>query len=772
MRRIEESYSLVVCGGGLAGFCAAVAAARNGVRTCLIHDRPVFGGNSSSEIRVTPHGAGSFHAYARETGVLSELLIELLARNHELMSEGGHNAVWDQTLYEFAMNTPNLRFYLNTSVFAVNKSDHRTIESVAARIAGAETELVLRAKLFADCTGDGTVADLAGSEWRLGTEGREDTGEPHAPLEASADVMGSSILFKAVDAGRPVPFFPPEWAHRYDDASFFYERGRGVSNVKRGYWWIAISVPWHTIHENEDIRHQLTRHVLGVWDWIKNKDPRLKEKAASMALDWVGQVPGKRESRRIMGKYLMTEHDVLSPAVFPDEVAFGGWYIDLHSPYGLLDDRKPELSYGGPDNGAKPSLVCGPYGIPLRILLSKDIDNLMMAGRNVSVTHVALGTVRVMATTALMGQAVGTAAAVSLRHGVEIGRLPESEEPLFVLRQQLLRDGCFLPHSSNEDPADLARQADVTASSEALLYGAGPESKGYVLDLTKHIREKRVDESEPIPGARDELLQRRGQWIAVGTDRIERISVCLSNPGDSPQTVRAMLLEVDHIWDYRLEGLNTIEETELTVKPGTYQWVDWDVNAAVKRGGYVRLDLHPNPEVIWHCAGAVEPGMMSAFDIGSAMRRYKYGRTLSFRIEPAQPCYGAGNILSGVTRPYRATNLWRSDPNEPLPQWVQLTWDAAQDISQVEITFAGHLFRDFERAGETPLYRDPQTPKDYRIWVFLQGDWRMVLSVSGNYQRHRIHKLDQPVQTDRLRLEILSTNGDPSAAVYEIRCYR
>lgn len=161
-------------------------------------------------------------------------------------------------------------------------------------------------------------------------------------------------------------------------------------------------MPYHTIYDSEDIRHELTRHALGVWDWMKNHDPKMKELTRNYALDWIGQVPGKRESRRIMGHYLMTEHDPQNRTVFPDEIAFGGWFIDLHTPGGLLAKHSEPASgesYNTFTDYAVKSYA-GPYGIPLRSLIAKDIDNLMMAGRNVSVTHAALGTVRVMATTA------------------------------------------------------------------------------------------------------------------------------------------------------------------------------------------------------------------------------------------------------------------------------------------------------------------------------------------------------------------------------------
>ncbi|MBB6671655.1 FAD-dependent oxidoreductase [Cohnella nanjingensis] len=754
-RTVEEHYEVVVCGGGLAGFCAAVAAARHGARVCLVQDRPVFGGNSSSEIRVPPQGAASFHAYARETGIVSELLIEERARNHEnpTFDNGYINSVWDLVLYDMAVKTPGLSFRMNATVTDVRMRDERTVEAVIARVGHAETVLILRAETFIDCTGDGVVAAMAGCEWRMGTESRDAFGEPHAPELASNAVMGSSIHFKAKDVGYPVPFTAPDWAVRYDDPDFFYKQGRWPGDPRSGYWWIELSVPWHTIYDNEALRHELTRHVLGVWDWIKNRDPRLKQEAETYALDWIGQVPGKRESRRIVGEYFMTEHDPLRKTMFPDEIAYGGWFIDLHEPGGLLAPYSERSAKEGHDGGAYMARsYVGPYGIPLRILIAKEKRNLMMAGRNVSVTHAALGTVRVMGTTALMGQAAGTAAALAVRSGI-----PVREAPARLVRevqQALLRSGCFLPNVVNEDACDMARSADVRASSEALLSECGPGASD-------------------AAAAAEPLAKRRGQWIAVGADRIERLDVFLGNDSEEAQRVEARLYAVRHVWDYRVEPGEPLAAAVLEVPPGGPGWVAWPVglDTAAWKGSYVRLDLLANPNVRWIAAGAVEPGHVSASELGNGqMRRFGQGATMGFRIDPAQACYGAGNVLSGVTRPCRSTNLWRSDPSLPLPQWLELSWAEPVAIGLVELTFAGNLLRDYR--SYPALYRDPQCPKDVAVEVCVDGSWIEVGKLIGNYQRRRIIALEEPVQAGRLRVTVTATNGDPSAAIYEIRCYR
>ncbi|ETT62586.1 hypothetical protein C173_25841 [Paenibacillus sp. FSL R7-277] len=770
MMHKKEQYEFAVIGGGMAGFCAAVAAARHGARTCLIQDRPVFGGNSSSEIRVTLHGAAAFHTYAKETGIISELFIEERARNHEEITENGWtNSVWDMTMYDMALSTPNLSFHLNTSVHEVVMKDDKTIQSILARVANAETNLEITADLFIDCTGDGVIADLAGCEWRMGTEGRDEFNEPHAPEQASGNTMGNSIHFKAKDMGRPVPYTAPEWATKYEDAAYFYDQGRIPYDIRSGYWWIEIGVPWHTITDAEDIRHELTKHTLGIWDWIKNRDPRTKELAANYALDWIGQVPGKRESRRIMGEYFMTEHDPVNRKVFEDEIAYGGWFLDLHTPGGLLAATSEHASSEGYNETSDYAVksYCGPYGIPFRIMLARDVDNLMMAGRNVSVTHAALGTVRVMATGALMGQAAGTASAIALKKGIAIKAM--TTEGMQELQQTLLRDGCFLPNAENRDAGDLARQAAVSASSEVAVYGAGPETGTYLPKLSEW------NDRKDWSGQDELLLRRRGQWIAVSSPQIDSLAVCLSNITDQPQEVEAVLLQVDHIWDYRLEPEEgRLASCTLTIPPGGRHWIEWASPAGaaegLKPGRYIRLDLAANPQVIWHAAGSIIPGHISAFEMGGGrMRRFEKGMTMSYRIAPPQQPFGAENIVSGVTRPYRYTNLWRSDPVQPLPQWLQLDWATEQQIGTVEITFAGHIFREYHAYG--PFYRDPQCVKEYRIQSWTGGEWIDVIHATDNYQRQVRHKLPDAIRTEKLRIVIEATNGDPSAAVYEVRCY-
>jgi hypothetical protein len=769
MKKKKEKYEIVVCGGGMAGFAAALASARMGRKTCLLQNRPVFGGNFSSEIGVTVHGAAGFHAYARETGIISELLIEERSKNHaEIYENGWVNSVWDMVLYDAAIKEEHLSFYLNTDVNDVI-IEKKKLKAVKASILNAETELMIEGEIFIDCTGDGIIAHKAGCEWRMGSEGRYEFNEPHAPEKASNDTMGNSIHFRAKDMGRPVPFRAPDWAIKHENPAYFYEHGRIPKDKRGGFWWLEIGVPYHTIYDNETIRHELTRHTLGVWDWMKNHDPVMKEETKNYALDWIGQVPGKRESRRIMGEYLVTEHDILNKTIFPDEVGFGGWFVDLHTPGGLLAKHSEEASatYKGEYDTFSEYMVksyCGPYGFPLRALIAKNLDNLMMAGRNISTTHAALGTLRVMGTTALMGQAAGVAAATAIGKGVEIKAIPKTH--IKQVQQQLLRDGCFLINTKNNDENDLALKAKVTASSQELLHGAGPETKGKHAGLSIWKDQPQYD---------DEVIEtQKGQIIAIGSNRLDSVSVCLTNNTGQTQDVRSLLYPVTDIWDYRVAPAEPLASNTLQVPVGKNVWVDWEVNLNRESGlplnGYVRIDLCANKKVSWPVAGCILPGHTAMYQIGeNKMRRYHNGLTFSFKVSPGQDCYKPGNVISGVTRPHKFTNVWISDSNLPLDQWLQLSWEEPQKVSQVELTFPGHLLREYHAYG--PFYKDPQCPKDYKVHYWNESEWIEIFEVEGNFQRRRVHMFPFTVETKKLRITIMRTNGDLSAQIYEIRCY-
>lgn len=444
MNQIEKNYDIVVVGGGMAGICAAIAAAREGTQVALVHNRPVLGGNASSEIRMHICGA-DYHGSrpnARETGILEEILLEHKHRNPE-----NSWAIFDSILWEKVHFQENLTLYLNTHVSEVITEDDR-IYAVCAVQQTTEKHFLFKAKIFVDATGDASIAANAGAECALGREGKELYGEPHAPETSDHYTMGNSLMMKARDVGHPVKFVKPFWANTYTEEDM---QNRDHTEISSGYWWVELGGgEQRVIEDGEEIRDELLKAVYGVWDHIKNGGDHGAE---NYELEWVGFLPGKRESRRILGDYVLKEQDCVSAARFSDTVAYGGWPMDVHVIEGFRSKNKEANEFLGLDDV---------YAIPYRSYYSRNIKNLMMAGRDISCSHMAFASTRVMGTCAVGGQAVGVAAAMAVKKCVYPKDIANEMQ---TLQQKLLRQDCYLPGIPNTDPNDLARTAMVTASS-------------------------------------------------------------------------------------------------------------------------------------------------------------------------------------------------------------------------------------------------------------------------------------------------------------------
>ena len=376
----------------------------------------------------------------------------------------------DLLLYEKVKGEPNITLLLDTDVVAVTKTGN-IIQTVRATRNLMEDEFIISARYFADCTGDGRLGAEAGADFHIGREAKSDFGESLARDVADRQTLGSSILLTGRKHELPQPFIAPSWIRRFQKSDF---RHRPIHSYEYGYWWFEWGGQLDTIKDNEVIRHELLRIAFGVWDYVKNSGNH--PDSANWTLDWMGAVPGKRESRRFLGPHLLTESDVLGGTrLFHDQVAYGGWPIDLHPPSGV--DVPEEQPY-------TPTRFDHVYSIPLRCYHSRNIANLFFAGRNISATHVAFASTRVMATCAAGGQAIGTAAAILVARRAVHG-IAEASTPEFIheLQQTLLRDDVWLPGLRNEDPADLARTATVAANPDNASFPASIVTDGITRNL-------------------------------------------------------------------------------------------------------------------------------------------------------------------------------------------------------------------------------------------------------------------------------------------------
>ena len=459
------TFDVAVVGGGMTGICAAIAAARSGAKVVLIHDRPVLGGNASGEVRMHICGANSNMKKPEltEGGILHELLLA-----NKRVNDSYNFSIWDAVLFDAVKKEKNLTLFLNTAMHHA-AAENGVVERLECYQLTTELHLTVHAKFFIDCTGNGSLCAFSGAEFRTGSEGQSEYGEPHAPLQADNRRMGNTLLFKAVDKGEPAPFVPPVEVIRFTEEQLRFRKHAPdidpalLKNITPeelrvmfggyardyGYWWIEIcGEQADIIDEYEEIRDQLVAAIYGVWDHIKNGG---EHGAENYELTWVGMLPGVRESRRIVCDYMLTENDVLSNRRFEDAVAYGGWDIDVHM--GLFAfDQKPSFIFP----------VEGAYDIPYRSYCVKGFKNLFVGGRCMGASKLAMSSTRVMGTCAIGGQAIGTAAAMLTAKGETDIRCVD----IPALQQTLLHNDCYLPTVAPDTAQNLAARGTLTATGE------------------------------------------------------------------------------------------------------------------------------------------------------------------------------------------------------------------------------------------------------------------------------------------------------------------
>jgi len=461
--RRQITTDILIAGGGLSGVCAALAAARNGAKVVLIQDRSRLGGNASSEIRMHICGATALKQVWRETGILEELMLTESVTNPQECYE-----MLDYVLYDKVFSEKNITLLLDTMLFDVFTEGSK-ITMIKAYCSQTEELYEISAKFFSDCTGDGTLAAISGAEFMRGREAESKWDEALGHELPDDITMGNSLLFQSKEHDRPMPFVAPSWARKYTFKDFIHRR---ISSWEYGYWWLELGGGEDIINDGQRIRDELMSVVFGVWDYIKNSGNH--PESANWALSWFGMIPGKRESRRITGDYIMIQQDVQGATLFEDRVAYGGWPLDDHLPKGM-DDTSVAPFRSIP--------LKGPYSIPMRSLYSKSFENLFMAGRNISVSHVALSSSRVMATCATLGQAAGTAMWYCVEEGITPAKLCGDKKHIQRLQQILLRQDQALLGITNTDTNDLARSATVKASNETSDGAAANVIDGYNRDV-------------------------------------------------------------------------------------------------------------------------------------------------------------------------------------------------------------------------------------------------------------------------------------------------
>ena len=701
-----KNCDLCVAGGGIAGMCAAIAAARKGLRVILINDRSVLGGNASSEISVNICGS-SHHGlnpaiYAKETGIVNE--IRLRMDYYRDFGGYGEGALCDAVFFDVIYNEENIELLPNTVVDNCETKDGR-ITKLFARHSVNNNYYEIVAPNYVDATGNGTLGLLSGAKFRIGRESKDEFGEFWAQDKPDSHTMGHSLLFETEDTDHEVIFKAPDYAHDISKLEFIKHLDNPKNfrqiNDKGFEWTYEYGGQVDILEDHDDIELELRKLTYGIWDYVKNsgKFPDAKNRK----LKRVYAKAGSRESRRFIGDYILTENDIENKVNFPDSVAMGGWPMDVHATEGIYDTA--------PASNFIP--VTGTYNIPFRCLYSKDISNLMMPGRNISVTHVALGSTRVMATCGSLGQAVGTAAYLAKKYS----KTPQEIylDHIDELKTILLEDDQSIVHS---------HLTPLAATAYA--------------DSCKEYENTAFDSYMPLD--RDYALS-----LACDSQSLDSVKVKIKALADT--TLKVKVLSGTHPETYLPEKLE--KDIEVDIKKSFEDWLNVPLNSAVGKDGKVYIVFTQNSSLEiatgktrtmgavtlrMHHKGSCEgynhdsvPATIDGTDYFAFDHHYEKERNILFcDALPRQGVFDAQNVLNGYNRPYKTPNIWI--PKNALPQTLTVVCDSPTDISSLSITFDDRL--DLDNKESLPK----TIAKEYDIKIYHKNGWDSI-SEKENYQR-------------------------------------
>ncbi|WP_183557876.1 FAD-dependent oxidoreductase [Mucilaginibacter sp. SP1R1] len=744
---ISRSADLVIIGGGLSGTCTAITAARSGIKVVLVTDRPVLGGNASSEVRLWVLGAtshmGNNNRWAREGGIVDELLVENIYRNPE-----GNPLIFDTIILEKVILEPNITLLLNTAVYELEKSDNETISKVFAFCSQNSTAYKLSAPLFCDTSGDGIVGFLAGAAFRMGAESSAEFGEKFAPTKEYGELLGHSLYFYSKDTGKPVRFVPPTFAIDVTQKVPKFQRFNAHEQGCQ-LWWLEYGGRMDTVHETETIKWELWKVVYGIWNYIKNSGKFPESEA--MTLEWVGTIPGKRESRRFEGDFILTQPDIVEQRPHYDDIAYGGWSIDLHPADGIFSEKP----------GCNQWHSKGIYGIPYRSYYSKNIKNLFLAGRIISTSHVAFASSRVMATCALGGQAVGMAAALCIKNNWQPRDL-SSPEKIKVLQNELMKIGHHIPGLFLHDPDDLSHQATFSSSSVLVL-------NELIEDTGPFLMKHSIGQMLPVKAGKMPVISLH-PYAKEKTQLVIELRRCLKNGSYTPdELLKTLTLSLE-------QGRNNIRlDFDILIKEDTYAFIIFRKNEKVsfsyshKRITGVLSVFNLVNEAVSNFGQQQPPEDigMESFEFWCPQRRPS-GLNIAMKIEPGICSFDVEHVRNGVQRPTIKPNAFVADFNDVSPE-IEISWQKEQKISRVELSFD----TDFDHPMESVLLTHPESvmPFCVKSFMILNNDGTVIYEENNNYQTRVTVTFPEPVHTTMLKIKLKHPGENVPASLMEVRIY-
>ena len=754
---------ILVIGSGVSGYCAGIQAGRLGWRTILIEKDEVLGGNSGPNLGVGITGADRYNPYGTETGIVHETqeegawvsgFTQVIAGQMPYNISRRYEAVVQETLEAAGVQVLK-RHYARRPFLDESGA---IVAVVVENLASFETVQIDVSHVVIEGSGDGEIGVLAGASFDVGSEARAEFGERSAPEVRSNLVQGTSLVAIAQKTDHEVIYVPPAGPKGFPPRVWHGQIGSylrhhdGWLSQPEGIKFLYLTETGgqqDTVRDDGQIYETLLKQVWAEWDHIKNGPHR--EEARNWDLLWVSPKAGKRESRRLLGDVVLTQTDLEEGRRWPDDIAYGGHDLDDHKPLG---------------EGSNIFGVSIPpmYGIPYRACYSRNVPNLLLAGRLISATHLAHSSTRLMRTGGAIGQAVGYAAALCCRYGCT----PRTvyEEHLAELQEGLMEaDGTILGRAL-AGRGDLARCADITASSEMsfndqavgqlvpLIAQAGIMLWDWppVLRWVELYLQNDTDEAQPLT-LRVYRARREQKWKShedfARHARNDLAGAAFAEIGSAAASLPA---HFEGWFRIALDGLEAgdkdpaSDDDRLIVALDENDAVRWALAGQPSEIAEMVEYSHLNPE--WHALGCMA----------------------TLRLDPAPGLGEAGNVANGFQRRFSRAplNMWVSDPQAGLPQDLILSWPEPEQFDEVNVTFDNLTRLRHETPWESAQRVLPILASEYELACWQDGTWRVLAHEHDNYHRFRRHQFE-PVTSNRLRLRVLATHsGNAGARVYQV----
>ncbi len=731
----RKTFDFIVLGAGPGGVGAAISAARNGLKVALISGRPTVGGNASDEGTINMDGASSHHFGMHETGIANEIKA---TKEH-------FNTTTQKAIEILLSKEKNISLFCDELCIGATTKNNKILNLTTINTKTLQ-KYKYSAKFFADCSGDGWLGYYAGAAYRVGREANWELGEEHAPHSPDTCTMSGCICdnrpnmpkirtFRAKDMGVPTPFETPSWAVQFTEEQM---PKREPSNYSGAAWWIENSNDYDDIWNDEFARDEMVRVGVGYFGWIKNVYQN-KDQAANYKLMALALHNSKRESRRLIGDYVFSENDYVEGKTFPDTVSYCGWNMDVHHPKGV---------YSGEEGPFLVNKKVPITPIPYRILYSKNIENLFMAGRCCSVSHLGLGSVRVEATIVTLGQVVGTAASICLKHGITPREIYNSK--INELQQTLIMQDMTIPNLKAKDTKDLAPLCKIEATSF---------EENYKQALTYGFLGKWIEiESEHFCGP---------AWLDQKAGA-EYYKVLIKNPHKKQK----IIAKIYGGWSAPFE---LKEEKIITLEENFEGWLSLPF-APTKKGEPFVISLTPETYIFWREKKKSnymlkhlyynEKGELVDSGLNALALDFHSKNTLITSGEPTK-------TVNGYNRwTINDCNCWISKEGEKFPQSITYTLPNLTKISSVQIT------TDTDLAYPRLAFYKPATSqdgvsftaKDVNISIFDGKKWKRVASKKDNYLRKIIFNFE-PQSAEKVKITVNSSVNPNTVKIYEVRIY-